>query len=116
MIKKIIFVLAICISSPSFSYSSGFDAGHFSALMNSYHAALSGHGNSSDEMNGAMYLGFIAGIAASFNGQKFCIPREVQLANLANVTSEYVANHPSVIGAEGGDIVFKSLSYKYPCH
>jgi hypothetical protein len=115
VIKKITLALAISISSPSFSQSSPFDGGNFPALMDSYQAALNSQANESDRINGAMYLGFIAGVTASYTGKDFCVPSEVKLGALANITSEYVSRHPSIIGMHGHDIVFHALRHQYPC-
>ncbi|WP_370956621.1 Rap1a/Tai family immunity protein [Enterobacter hormaechei] len=116
MIKQLTFFLAISISSPSFSQPDISDGEYFLSLMDSYQTALSSQATDSDRVNGALYLGYIAGISDALTEKDFCIPEGVTLGSMAKLTSKYVSDHPWIAGRHGGFIIIQALKQKYPCH
>lgn len=116
MIKQLTFFLALSVASPSFAQPDISDGEYFLTLMDSYQAALSSQATDSDRINGALYMGYIAGIANALTGKDFCVPEGVTLGSMAKLTSKYVSDHPSIVGRHGGFIVIQALKQKYPCH
>jgi len=85
-------------------------------LAIAYENALGRDPSGDNQVRGSAYMGYVNGVADSFDGKLFCIPNGEKASALYNSTIDYLEKNPSLQKKDGSEIVILALRKHYPCH
>ena len=62
-----------------------------------------------------LFQGYIQGVSDSLNGNRFCLPRGVNVGQLGDVVIRYLEAHPEWRYYSGNALVIDALEEAFPC-
>lgn len=68
-----------------------------------------------DQIGAGVYVGYLAGVAGSFQGVYYCPPDGVTLLDEAAVVARYLDENPDKLAQPAQMLVVKALGIAYPC-
>lgn len=105
-------VFLLAASNPvSAAYYNGVDLKH---LMHAGEAVGQGKVGA-DQVDAGIYVGYLAGIAESFQGIYYCPASNINLHKMADVVANYLKDNPDKLQQSAQALVIKALGLAYPC-
>ncbi len=68
-----------------------------------------------DQVGAGVYIGYLAGVAGSFQGIYYCPPAGVTLRDEAAVVAKYLKDNPDKLAQPAQLLVVKALGIVFPC-
>jgi len=68
-----------------------------------------------DQVNAGIYLGYLAGIAESFQGIYYCPASSINLHKMVAVVANYLMDNPDKLDQSAQTLVVRALGLAYPC-
>jgi hypothetical protein len=109
-------VALIAFLIPTAAEASYVDGGKLQELLAVAAEAEQGHSKGVEDAYGSGFvIGYIAGVADTYNGLLLCRTPEVPLRQIVAVVKQYVDEHPADRSRPAEWIVLKALSSAFPC-
>lgn len=87
---------------------------HLNQFMHA--GAAVGHGKiGADQIDAGVYVGYLAGIAESFQGIYYCPASDVNLQKIEAVVAKYLNDNPDELDQSAQTLVIRALGRAYPC-
>jgi len=68
-----------------------------------------------EQINAGVYVGYLAGIAESFQGIYYCPASDINLHKMAAVVANYLMDNPDKLDQSAQTLVIRALGLAYPC-
>lgn len=117
MKSALIFVAACAASAVSGLANAGFyDGNKLQSYAASYEKTNSGVANSVDQVNSALYMGYVAGISDVLRlSGIICPPSNATVGQAVAITSKYLRENPEHWSVAGELLVSRALTPAFPC-
>ncbi len=69
---------------------------------------------SDDPVKEALFMGYVAGVVDA-NTEKLCVPAEITLQQVADITRKYLEQNPDIRHYAGRGFVLLSIAEEFPC-
>lgn len=112
--KRWVIGLAILVSFNSFAnFYDGNDLRKWSMALTK--SNLGNSLTSSEEADGSMFQGYVAGIYELGEGEYFCTPDRTRLIQLTDAVTNYINKHPELRNLPASNLTAKALMDVFPC-
>lgn len=69
---------------------------------------------SDDPVKEALFMGYVSGVVDA-NTEKLCMPAEITLQQVADITRKYLEQNPDIRHYAGRGFVLLSIAEAFPC-
>ncbi|WP_411841547.1 Rap1a/Tai family immunity protein [Serratia plymuthica] len=115
MLRKLLLICCTVISSPSIAqYYDGNTLNGWSNALQKW--KLGTNVSNSDLTDARVFQAYVGGVVDAVDGAKFCIPDNVKLGQLFDITSNYLSANPEKRALPASEIVITAISDKFPCN
>ncbi|MCS4333706.1 Rap1a/Tai family immunity protein [Klebsiella variicola] len=114
MLKKILLVCCIVISPVALAQY--YDGNILNGWSNSLQKWKTGANTSNNDLSDARaFQAYVGGVVDAVDGTQFCVPDDVKLGQLFDITSNYLSATPEKRSLPASEIVITAISEKFPC-
>lgn len=107
-------VAAFLIAMPA--HASYMDGNKLQELLAVAARAEQGKSKAVNDVYGAAFvIGYIAGVADTYNGVLLCRTPDVPLRQIVGIVKQRIHDHPEELRRPADSIIVKALSTAYPC-
>ncbi|HGM5338188.1 TPA: Rap1a/Tai family immunity protein [Serratia marcescens] len=115
MLRKLLFVCCIAIAPPSIAQY--YDGNALNGWSNALQKWKLGTNVSNNDLTDArVFQAYVGGVIDAVDGTKFCIPDNVKLGQLFDITSNYLSANPEKRALPASELVITAISDKFPCN
>jgi len=111
---KVLCALAFFLAASNSAHAESYSGADLKRFADAGEAVKEGQ-SGVDQIGAGVYIGYLAGVAGSFQGIYYCPPTGVTLRDEAAVVAKYLKDNPDKLEQPTQLLVVKALEVAYPC-